>query len=434
MDRQGTTIRAGTVLVGDAGGTVWAPGEVSWTGDRLDYVGPPRTSHVPGRLIDLPRGVVFPALVNAHSHAAMSLLRGYADDARLMPWLEQYIWPAEQRLSAEDVYWGTLLAAAEMIRSGIGAFLDMYMFPEAVARAAEEAGLRAAIAWGLVGDWPEAQPRVDEVVRLAERWRTSGLVQGWLGPHAPYTCSEALLRQVGERARLHGIPVHIHVAESREEGETVAQAHRATPVGYMDQVGLLGPRTVLAHAVELSDDDVRRLADTGTAVAHCPVSNLKLGNGTARVTDLLQAGVTVALGTDGPASTNTLDMFLEMRAAAWLQKARGGDPQAFGAQAALALATRHGARALGLDSGELVAGKAADVAAARWWAPHLVPVHDPFSALVYATRPEDVCYTVVAGRLLLDDGVITTFDEAAVLREAEQRGFRLVQGGKPHGV
>jgi 5-methylthioadenosine/S-adenosylhomocysteine deaminase len=434
MERAGTTIRAGTVLVGDEAGTVWAPGEVTWTGHRVDYVGPPRPDHVSERLIELPRGVVFPTFVNAHSHAAMSLLRGYADDARLMPWLERFIWPAEQRLEADDVYWGTLLAAAEMIRSGVGAFLDMYMFPEAVARAAEEAGLRAAIAWGLVGDWPDAKPRVDEAVRLAERWRVSALVRGWLGPHAPYTCSEALLRQVAERARLHDLPVHIHVAESREEGETVAQEHGTTPVGYMEQIGLLGPRTVLAHAVELTDDDVRRLASTGTAVAHCPVSNLKLGNGTARVTDLLESGVTVALGTDGPASTNTLDMFLEMRTAAWLQKARGGDPAAFGAQAALALATRHGAQALGLDGGELAAGKAADLAAARWWAPHLVPVHDPFSALVYATRPEDVCYTVVAGRILLDDGVITTFDETTVLREAERRGFRLVEGGAQRGV
>jgi 5-methylthioadenosine/S-adenosylhomocysteine deaminase len=421
-----TTLRAGTVLVGDAAGTVWSPGEVSWSRDRLDYVGPPRAGHPTGRLIDLASGVVFPALVNAHNHAAMSLLRGYADDVRLMPWLEQFIWPAEARLTEDDVYWGTLLAIAEMLRSGTGAFLDMYMFPRAVARAAEAAGVRVGIARGIVGDLPEAEARLAEAVELAEEWHTSRLVRGWLGPHAPYTCSPDLLRAVGRLAETHGLPIHIHVAESAEEVDEVARRHQQTPVQYVRDLGLLGPRTVVAHAVAVTPSDVTLLAASGTAVAHCPVSNLKLGNGIAPVRSLLDAGVRVALGSDGPASTNTLDMFLEMRQAAWLQKSVGANPAAFTARDALALATRLGADAMGLSGGELVAGRPADLAAARWWTPHTVPSHDPFSTLVYATRPEDVCYTVVDGRILLDDGVITTFDESAVLDEARARAASLV--------
>lgn len=419
------TFRAGVVVTGDEAGTVYAPGEVALDGARISYVGPPREPS-PGRVVDLPEGAVIPGLVNAHQHAAMVLFRGYADDVRLMPWLKDHIWPVEARLSDEDVRVGTLLAAAEMIRSGTTAFLDMYMFPEAVAAASETAGMRVGIAWPLVGTLESARPRLDRLGELAEEWSGSELVEAWLGPHAPYTCSEDLLVRVGEWSREKDFRIHIHLAESDEEVDDLRRERGMSPIVYAETVGILGPRTVVAHAAVLDAGDVEILGASGASVAHCPVSNLKLGNGVARIRELLAHGVNVALGSDGAASTNTLDMFLEMRLAAWLQKSAAGDPASFTAGDAFLLATRGGARALGLSGGILAEGRPADLVGIQTWASHLQPVHDALSALVYAARPEDVRYTVINGRLVLDDGLITTFDEEAVLHEARERARRLV--------
>jgi 5-methylthioadenosine/S-adenosylhomocysteine deaminase len=420
---------AEVVVTGDAAGTVYAPGEVAWSGDRLVYVGPPR-GRTGGRRIAVGDGAILPGLVNTHNHAGMALLRGYADDARLMAWLRDHIWPVEARMTAEDVYVGTLLACLEMIRGGTVAFADMYLHADAVARAADAAGLRAFVARGLVGDGPEAEAALAQAVEEARGFAARyPLVEGWLGPHAPYTCSPALLERVAEQARLHGLGIHIHLSESVEEMQEVRTRYGLSPIALAQRTGILGERTLVAHGVHLDAEDIRLLANSRATVAHCPVSNLKLGNGTAPVLDLLAAGVNVALGSDGPASTNTLDLFLEMRVAAWLQKTLRGDPAAFGARQALALATRGGARGLGYAGGVLEPGAPADLIAVRWSCPHTTPHTDPFSTVVYATQASDVRYTVVAGRLLLDDGRVTVVDEAAVLAEARERAGRLT--GRP---
>jgi 5-methylthioadenosine/S-adenosylhomocysteine deaminase len=388
---------AAVVVTADEAGHIFQPGEVAWSGDQLVYVGPPGGTSA-RRHIAVGDGAILPGLVNTHNHAAMALLRGYADDARLMVWLKDYIWPVEARMTAEDVYVGTLLACLEMIRSGTVAFADMYLHADAVARAAHAAGLRAFVARGLVGGEGEAlvvEQAVEEARAFSRRYP---LVEGWLGPHAPYTCTPAFLERVAERARAHGMGIHIHLSESRDELREIQSRYGTTPVALAHRVGILGPRTLVAHGVHLDAADIGLLADSGASVAHCPVSNLKLGNGTAPVLDLMAAGVNVALGTDGPASTNTLDLFLEMRVAAWLQKAARGDP---------------------------AAGRPADQIAVRWGGAHTTPHTDPLSTLVYATQAADVRYTVVAGRILLDDGRVTVLDEAAVIEEARARAARL---------
>jgi 5-methylthioadenosine/S-adenosylhomocysteine deaminase len=420
-------LRARWVITGDARGTVYAPGEVGFRGETLTYVGPPR-ERAEGQIIELGEGAIAPGLYNGHNHAAMSLMRGLADDSRLMPWLEQHVWPVEAHMTEEDAYVGTLLSAAEMIRSGTVGFADMYGFVGGVVRAAEESGLRAAVAWGLVGDWPADGSKLEEAVAFSAAVnRRGGRVAAWLGPHAPYTCTPAFLEAVADAARRHHLPLHIHLAESAEEIALTRERYGLTPVELARRTGILTPTTLVAHAVYLEDGDIEVLKSTGAGVIHCPASNLKLGNGTARVTDLLAAGVAVGLGTDGPASTNSLDLFQEMRLAAWLQKSRRGDPEALPARQALSLATSGSARVMGLGGGVLEAGRPADLIGVQWWQPHVRPVLDPVSTLVYATHPGDVRYTVVGGQFLMDDGVITTFDEGAVLREASARAESLLR-------
>jgi 5-methylthioadenosine/S-adenosylhomocysteine deaminase len=427
MNSSSVTMRAAWVISGDEAGTVWSPGEVRFEDGVITYAGPPRPGVASGRLIDLGQGAVAPGLVNGHNHAPMALMRGLADDSRLMPWLEEHVWPVERHLTADDVYVGTLLAAAEMIRSGTVGFADMYDMAPTVARAVRESGLRGAISWGITGDLAEKKGWVDDVVAFAKAERQQGgLVQGWLGPHAPYTMSPALMEYVGAEAERHGLGIHVHLAESDEEMRSIRLHYGCSPVALAQRTGLIGPRTLVAHGVYLDPDDIRLLAEGGAGVVHCPASNLKLGNGIAPVVELQAQGVTVGLGTDGPASTNSLDMFQEMRLTAWLQKSRLGDPGAFSARHALGLATAGSARILGTGGGALEAGRPADIMGLGWWHPHVEPVLDPISTLVYASSPQDVRYTVVAGRILLDDGVITSFDEEAVMREATGRARALL--------
>ncbi len=420
------SVVASHVVTGAEAGTIWAPGEVVWAGDRIQYVGPPRREAAERR-VEVGEGAVFPGFVNGHGHAAMALLRGFADDSRLMPWLTEHIWPIESRLTPEDVEVGTLLAAAEMIHAGVVGFADMYWHTPAVVRAAKSSGMRAVVGRGLTSG-PDQLEAVAEAVALARALAADGgRVAGWLAPHAPYTVEPALAKAVADAAQAHHLRIHVHLAESQEEMRQLGSALGQSPIEWAEAAGLLTPRTVAAHGVYVSEADIRRLAAHGASVIHCPASNLKLGNGIAPVIELEQAGVTVGLGTDGAASTNRLDPFQEMRLAAWLQKSRTGDPAAFTAAKALALATRGSAQALGWPSGVLAKGQWADFAVASWWAPHVVPHADPLSALVYATQPSDVRYTVIGGQVVLDDGFITTFDEGAVLREAAARARRLTE-------
>ncbi len=378
-----------------------------------------------GEVVELPEHALIPGLVNAHTHAAMTLFRGLADDLPLMEWLQNHIWPAEQRwVGPAFVAAGTRLTLAEMIRSGTTCFNDMYFHPDVTAEAALAAGLRAVVGMILI-DFPsswaaDAGEYFDRGLALHDRYRHEPLVKMVFAPHAPYTVSDQPLEKVRTLAEELGLPVHIHVHETAAEVADFEQRHGERPLAHLDRLGLLGPNLVAVHMTQLSDAEIDRLAETGVKVVHCPQSNLKLASGFCPVARLLASGVTVALGTDGAASNNDLDMLDEMRSAALLAKGVAGDAAAVPAHQALAMATLHGARALGLEeeTGSLVAGKWADLAAVKLGAVETTPLYDPISHLVYAAGREQVTHLWVAGKALMAERKLLTLDETAILKEA----------------
>ena len=369
--------------------------------------------------VELPGHVLIPGLVNAHTHAAMALMRGLADDLPLMRWLEDHVWPAEARhVSAQFVKDGTLLACAEMLRGGITCMNDMYFFPEAALEAALQAGMRAALGV-IVVEFPSAYATdpdhyLAQGLALRDRWREHPLVSFCLAPHAPYTVSDASFRKVAQLAAELELPVHVHVHETRHEIERSVAEHGLRPLARLAGLGLLGPNLIAVHAVHLAPEEIALFARHGCSVAHCPSSNLKLASGFAPVAALLSAGVNVALGTDGAASNNRLDLFEEMRLAALLAKAAAGDAEAMPAQAALRAATLGGAFALGAQEriGSIVPGKAADLVAVALDDLALQPMYDVVSHLVYACGREHVSDVWVAGERVLRDRALTRLDLA----------------------
>jgi len=360
--------------------------------------------------VELAEHALIPGLVNAHTHAAMALMRGLADDLPLERWLAEHIWPAEAKhASPQFVRDGTLLACAEMLRGGVTCFNDMYFFPEAALEAALEAGLRVALGM-IVFDFPSAygadpDDYLAKGLALRDRWREHPLASFCLAPHAPYTVSDDTFRKVAKLLGEIDVPLHIHVHETAHEVERSVAEHGARPLARLERLGLLGPGLIAVHAVHLDEREIALLAKHGASVAHCPSSNLKLASGFAPVARLADAGVNLCLGTDGAASNNRLDLFEEMRLGALLAKAVARDAQALPAHAALRAATLGGARALGLDAriGSITAGKCADLVAVQLAGPELSPCYDPASQLVYAAGREHVTDVWVAGERLIRD-------------------------------
>jgi 5-methylthioadenosine/S-adenosylhomocysteine deaminase len=384
------------------------------------------------QLLDADGGLVVPGLVNAHGHAAMTLLRGYADDKPLEAWLEEDIWPAEAVLEPADIAAGTRLAAVEMAKSGTTTFADMYFEVGEVVDAVREAGLRARVGHGVVTvgkDDDAAREDFAESLAVAREYdgAAGGRVTTAVMPHAPHTVDTDLLAEFAAEARAEGIPLHFHFNETDEYVEAIAAETGQRPGAYADEQGLLDESTWVAHGVHLADAEVDLLAERGVAVAHCPASNMKLASGMAPVERLREAGVTVALGTDGAASNNDLDLFDELRDAAMLGKLAADDASAVPAEAAVEMATQGGADALGLPVGRIEAGAPADLAVVDLEAAHLTPAHDLVSHLAYAVRGSDVRHTVCDGQVLVRDGELLTLDEAAVRREAAERARDLVE-------
>lgn len=416
-------IHAGTVITMDDQGHIYQPGQVTWDDENITTVGGPESDLTPvDHHLHVPEGLVLPGFYNGHNHAAMTLFRGLADDSPLFEWLQHHIWPREARLTAEDIYLGTMVGIAEMIRSGTVGFADMYFEVDAVARAVAESGIRGWISRGLIGDQDPGGEKLDESVAFAQKWRgqAQGRVVPMLGPHAPYTCSPEYLRRVAEAARTHDLGIHIHLAESRSEIDQMLSRYGRTPIALASEAGIFQSRTLIAHGVHIDAADLTYLEGIQGGIVSCPVSNAKLGNGILPYSLLEKAGIAVGLGTDGAASTNTLDMFEEMKAMAWMQKLRDHRPDTFKAYDALVAATRASARILGFPGGQLVAGGPADLIVVATQSAHMTPQWDPVANLVYAGHGGDVRYTVVAGRILLADGVITAFDENALLAEARR--------------
>ena len=366
---------------------------------------------------DLSGQALIPGLINAHTHAAMSLLRGLADDLPLMTWLNDHIWPAEGRwVSEEFVHDGSQLAVAEMLRGGITCFNDMYFYPDITGRVAAAAGMRAVVGM-IVLDFPtvwaaNADEYLQKGLEVHDHFRGHSLITTAFAPHAPYSVSDGPLDSIRTYADELQVPIHMHVHETYDEVTQAMEQNGVRPLTRLNELGLLSPFMQAVHMTQLEDEEILQVAESGAHVVHCPESNLKLASGFSPVSRLVEAGVNVALGTDGAASNNDLNMFSELRTAALLAKGVSGDASAIPAEKALSMATINGARALGIadETGSLEVGKAADIVAVDLNSLETQPLYHPISQLVYATDRERVSHVWVAGKQLVRDGSLTTLD------------------------
>jgi len=385
--------------------------------------------------VNLPGHALVPGFVNAHTHAAMSLFRGLADDLPLMDWLQHHIWPAEARwVSPEFVRDGALLAIAEMLRNGTTCFNDMYFFPEATAQAVRDTGIRAVLGL-IVLDFPTAYAQnpdeyLDKGLRLHDELRHEPLISTAFAPHAPYSVSDGPLARIRTVNNELNLPMHMHVHETAHEVEEAISRSGRRPLQRLDELDLVDPSLLAVHMTQLTDAEITRLAEVHASVVHCPESNLKLASGFCPVHKLLSAGVNVALGTDGAASNNDLDMLGELRTAALLAKAVSGIATAVPAHTALRMATLHGARALGLsaETGSLTAGKSADLIAIDLAGLPSQPVYDPVSQIAYTATRDQVTDVWVAGRRLLENRRLTSIDEQDVLHRAHEWRDKILSG------
>lgn len=395
-----------------------------------------RQAYQPADTLELPEHALMPGLINGHTHSAMALMRGLADDLPLMDWLGNHIWPAEAAVvSRAFCVDGVRLACAEMIRSGTTCFNDMYFFPDATAEVAAAVGMRAMIGLLLI-DFPTAWASdADEYIRKGldvyeHQIRRQPLLRAAFAPHAPYTVSDAPLLQIRALATEMGLPIHMHVHETADEvNQALAGPDGRRPLARLKALDLLGPDFIAVHMTQLSDEEIADCGRLGLSIAHCPESNLKLASGIAPIARLIAAGANVMVGTDGAASNNDLDLLAETRTAALLAKGSSGDPRAVPAAMALQLATLNGARALGLDAeiGSLAIGKSADFIAIDLSHAATTPVYDVISTLAYAVGRDQVSDVYVAGRALMRNRQLLTLDEPAVLARAAEWRDRIAQ-------
>jgi len=409
----------GSILVED--GVIRQVGNVSGSADKE---------------VDGSGKIALPGLINAHTHLSMTLFRGYADDMLLQDWLAKKIWPLEAKLSNEDCYSGALLGAVEMIRSGTTSFVDMYFHMEDVARAVAKSGLRGFLSYGIIDlfDTAKSSRERANVQKFYEYVRDLGnpRVRFVIGPHAPYTCSAEMLQWSKGFAEKNNTMIHIHVAETRREQADSQKQHGMRVVEYLDKIGALSKNMLAAHCVWLTKSEVKLLAKSEVKVAHCPVSNMKLASGgVAPLPEMFDAGIPVALGTDGAASNNSLDMFETMKICALIHKAHRWDPTVLPAQKTLDLATIEGARALGVDQeiGSIESGKRGDVILLDANAPNLRPLHGVetvVSDLVYSASSGNLDTTIVDGQVLMENRIVTSLDSAEVCAKAQERATRLV--------
>ena len=425
-------IKNGNILTLDDQNSTLESGFLCVTGDTITHVGKTgEDDFAPARTLDAHGGLILPGLVNGHTHAAMSLFRGLADDLPLMEWLNHYIFPVESRMDADFVYTGTLLACAEMILSGTTTFCDMYLFEEQVARAAKEAGMRCLVGEVLY-DFPSPnygpiEKGLEYTESLIQKWRNDPLVSIAVEPHSLFTCSPSLLQASNEIALKYKVPLIIHVAETAQEVSEVKERYGKTPVEHLHALGVLDAHLIADHCVHLEDADIERMAEHGGKVVHNPESNMKLASGIAPIPQLLAHGVTVGLGTDGCASNNNLDLFTEMDMAAKLHKLHTMDPTVMDAITVLRMATIEGAKALGLDHliGSLEAGKKADIIIVDTNKPHLTPIYNPYSHLVYAARGNDVIHSMIRGQWVMRDRELLTLNLTDLLMRARRKSMQV---------
>jgi 5-methylthioadenosine/S-adenosylhomocysteine deaminase len=433
-------ITKGILLTMAPGSVPTQNGALAISGGKIAAVGATseiKKSFVAPKTIDARGGLIMPGLVNAHTHAAMTCYRGLADDLPLMEWLTQFVFPAEAKSDGDQVYWSTLLACAEMIRSGTTTFCDMYLFEDRVAEAAKEARIRAVVGEVLY-DFPS--PHYGPIERgleftesLIKHWQKDPLITIAIEPHALYTCSPDLLKKCKSLADRYGVPLKTHLSENQDEVEEIIKKYGQRPVNHLENIGLLSSPLIACHCVWLSEAEMDLLARREVRVVHNPESNMKLASGVAPVPDLLARGVTVGLGTDGCASNNNLDLFQEMDSAAKLHKVHRLDPTVMPSQTVLEMATLGGARVLGMEKeiGSLEAGKKADVIVLELNRPHLQPVYNLVSHLVYSATGADVRDVIIDGKLVMKNRKLLTLDEGKIfekMKEIKEDILRRIQG------
>ncbi|WP_224981674.1 amidohydrolase family protein [Geomonas agri] len=437
-------IADGLVVSMDDGMTILEHGSVVVDRGVIVAIGPSASMekrYTAAQNIDAAGKVIMPGLVNTHTHAAMTLFRGLADDLPLDTWLTKHIWPAEaQFITAASVRTGANLALAEMIRSGTTTFSDMYFFADELAQASKKAGVRAVVAQAVL-DFPTPDSKSPEesfttIEKLASKWNNDPLITIAVGPHSPYTCSPDTLKSAKKLADALGLPLSIHVAETREEVSDITVKYGVPPFEHLDHLGFFGGTVIVAHAVYPTAGEIRLMAERRVGVAHNPESNMKLASGVAPVPEMLRAGIAVGLGTDGAASNNNLDMFKEMNAAALLQKVSRLDPTAMSARDTVKAATIGGAKALGLEKriGSLEEGKRADLIVIDLNSPHLIPLYNVYSQLVYAAHGTDVETVIINGKVVMKNRKLLTLDEEMVMQEARKLALKIVESNSVAGV
>ncbi|CAH1054848.1 amidohydrolase [Paenibacillus pseudetheri] len=425
MKSSKTIIKGGRFLIPGTDEPVLS-GYMTIEDDLITYIGKEEPLMEDGvQIVDGSRLLFMPGLVNTHGHAAMSLLRGYGDDLALQVWLQEKMWPMEEKFTGEDVYWGTSLSVLEMLKGGTTTFLDMYDHMDRVAEVVELSGIRSVLMRGVIGLCPEEvqNHKLAEAISFARNWhgKADGRITTMISPHAPYTCPPDFFVKFVQAAHDLDLPMHTHMSETKREVEQNVVDYGLRPVAHLEKLGMFTRPSIVAHGVHLNDEEIEILARHDVGVSHNPGSNLKLASGVARVTDLLKAGVKVSLGTDGAASNNNLDMFEEMRLAALIHKGVSGDPTAVPAPEALRIATEYGAKSIFLnDVGRLAAGMKADFIAIDIDQPHLLPHTDLLSHAVYSASAKDVEHVWVNGKQVVKHGQCVTLDEEAIRRKAQE--------------
>ncbi|MEW6162638.1 MAG: amidohydrolase family protein [Nitrospirota bacterium] len=423
-------IHADYVLPMDERLTVIRDGAIAVKGTQILEVGTSEgifRKYASRAIINGRENVVFPGLINTHTHAAMVYFRGIADDLPLREWLENHVWPAENRwLSPGFISDAVELACLEMLKGGVTTYNDMYFYEDAAAEATKKVGMRAVLGAGILDFPTKSASTADEYFANTESfikdWKGDSLITPCIAPHALYTCGPETLKRARHVADIYDVPIHIHLSETRWEVEEIRKRYSMMPVEYLDSLGFLDERVLAAHCVWLTDSEIKILAQRGVGVSHCIESNLKLSSGIAPVVKMLKAGVKVTFGTDGAASNNDLNILSEMSTAAKLHKACSEDPTALDAETALLMATRWGAEVLGLGrvTGSIEEGRAADLVMADLNKPHLTPIYNIYSHIVYSMRPSDVEMVMVDGRVVVNDGKLTTADESEILYKAKE--------------
>lgn len=404
-------------------------GAVLITGNKIVDLGKAstlETKHSTKEILDSGNSIIMPGLINTHTHAAMSYLRGLADDLPLNEWLEKHIWPVEAKVfSPKYVGKASRLAILEMVKAGTTMFSNMSFFEEVTGRVAQQAGIRALVAGGILNfPTPSAKTPVealDNSEKQIKEFQNFELVKVAVAPHSIYTCDKEILLKANELANKYDARIHIHISETKKEVDDSNNEHGMSPVKYLDKLALLSDRVMAAHSVWLDDDDLGIFKNRDVKVSHNPISNLKLASGVAAIPKMLEKGIVVGLGTDGAASNNTLDLFTEMRTAALMHKGYNLDPTVVNSQTVVKMVTINGARVLGIEDkiGSLEVGKRADIITINLDKPHLTPIYDPYSHLVYCANGSDVANVIINGIIIMKDRIVKTIDEEKVLRQAK---------------